>query len=137
MLPAGELELAGHARQVAASVAPGVVEYVPAAQSVHTALPVAILYLPTTQAVHVLPSGPVKPTLHVQAAMAELEIGELELAGHATHVAATVAAVVVEYVPVGQLVHTAFRMKTLAPLRMFKTVASAPVCEPPTYTNLF
>ena len=54
----GELELLGHARQVAAAEAPTVVEYVPAAQSVQTALPVAILYFPTTHAVHVPPSGP-------------------------------------------------------------------------------
>lgn len=66
------------------------------------------------------PSGPVDPALHVQAATDVLEIGELELLGHARHVAASVAAVVVEYVPVGQLVHTAVRMKTLAPMRVFK-----------------
>jgi len=82
-LPAAENELAGHVRQVAAALAPTVVEYVfaaqsvhaplpvailylPATQSVHAALPVAILYLPKTQAVHVPPSGPVKPMLHVQ-----------------------------------------------------------------------
>ncbi len=84
-----------------------VVKYVPAAQSVHTAEPVAILYLPATQAVHVPPFGPVKPTLHVQAASAELEIGELELVGHARQAVASVAPTVVEYVPAAQSVHTA------------------------------
>ena len=53
------------------------------------------------------PSGPVKPVLHVQAATDELELGELELAGHARQVVATVAPVVGEYVPVEQAVHTA------------------------------
>jgi hypothetical protein len=103
----GEMELIGHATQVAASVAPTVVEYVPAAQSVQAALPVAILYLTATQAVHVPPLGPVNPTLHVQAARVELGLGELELAGHATQVAAAVAATVVEYVPAAQSVHAA------------------------------
>jgi hypothetical protein len=48
----GELELVGHPRHVVATVAPTVAENVPAAQSVHAAVPVAILYLPATQAVH-------------------------------------------------------------------------------------
>jgi hypothetical protein len=58
-------------------------------------------------AVHVPPFGPVKPTLHVQAASAELEIGELELVGHARQAVASVAPTVVEYVPAAQSVHTA------------------------------
>jgi hypothetical protein len=107
------MELAGHTTQVAAAVAPAVVEYVPAAQSVQAALPVAILYLPATQPVHVPPSGPVKPALHVQAARAELGLGEMELAGHATQVAASVAATVVEYVPGTQSVHNALPVPIL------------------------
>jgi len=107
-LASGELELVGQARHVVATVAPVVVKYVPAAQSAHAALPVAVLYLPATQAVHGPdPSGPEKPTLHVQAARAELEIGELELVGHAKQVAAAVAAVVAKYVPAAQLAHAA------------------------------
>jgi hypothetical protein len=43
VLPSGEFELAGHATQVAADVAPTVVEYVPAPQLVHAAEPVASL----------------------------------------------------------------------------------------------
>jgi hypothetical protein len=113
VLALGETEAVGHAAQVAAAVAPVVVKYFPAVQSVHTALPVAILYFPATQAVHVPPSGPVKPTLHVQAAMAELEIGELELAGHATHAAAAVAPVVVKYVPATQSVHATLPVAVL------------------------
>lgn len=57
-LAIGELELVGHAPQVAAAVAPVAAEYVPAAQSVHVALPVTVLYLPARQAVHVSPFTP-------------------------------------------------------------------------------
>ena len=113
-LAIGELELVRHARQVAAAEAPVVVEYVPAAQSKHTALPVAALYLPATQAVHGPdPSGPEKPTLHVQAATAELAIGELELVGHVRQVAAAEAPVVVKYVPAAQSKHTALPVAAL------------------------
>ncbi len=52
-------EFDGHAIQVAASVAPVVVEYTPAPQFVHNALPVPIVYLPATHAEHTPPSGPV------------------------------------------------------------------------------
>ena len=76
-------------------------------QSVHAKEPVVFLYLPATHAVHVPPFGPVKPMLHVQAARAELAIGELELVGQARQVVATVAPTVVEYLPAPQLVHTA------------------------------
>ena len=103
VLPTGEVVLVGHPMHVVAIVAPTVVEYVAAAQSVHTALPVAILYLPATQAVHEPPFGPVKPMLHVQAARAELEIGELELVGHAVHVAVPF---VLLYFPATQAEHT-------------------------------
>ena len=88
-------------------------EYVPVPQSVHTALPVAILYFPATHAVHVPPSGPVNPMLQVQEARAELAIGELEFAGHAIHVVATVAPTVVEYVPAPQSVQTALPVAIL------------------------
>ncbi len=64
VLPAGELALAGHARQAAAAVAAVVVKYFPAAQSLHRSLPVTILYLPATHAVHhVSPLGPEYPAL--------------------------------------------------------------------------
>jgi hypothetical protein len=59
VLASGELEPAGHARQLAASVAPSVAEYVATAQSVQIALPVTLLYFPATHTVHVPPSGPV------------------------------------------------------------------------------
>jgi hypothetical protein len=81
--------------------------YVPATQAVHAALPVAILYSPATQAVHAPPSGPVNPTLHIQAVRSTLASGELELVGHVIHVVAIVAPVVGEYVPAAQSVHAA------------------------------
>jgi len=109
----GELEFVGHATHVVATVAPTVVENVPVPQSLHAALPVVVLYLPATQAVHVPPSGPVKPTLHVQAVRATLEIGELELVGHATQVSAAVAPVVAKYVPAEQSVQTALPVVVL------------------------
>jgi hypothetical protein len=112
-LVVGELELVGHPIQVVATVAPTVVENVPAPQSVHATLPVAVLYLPAAHEVHVPPSGPEKPTLHVQAARAELEIGELELVGHPIQVVATVAPTVVENVPAPQSVHATLPVAVL------------------------
>lgn len=64
-LEIGELELVGHPRQVVATVAPTVVEYVPAVQSVHAALPVVGLYLPAAQAVHVVVVGVPHGLAHV------------------------------------------------------------------------
>jgi len=55
---------------------------------------------------------PYVPALQVQAATAELAVGELELLGHATHVVATVAPAVAEYVPARQFVQ---RLAVLAP----------------------
>ena len=106
-LASGELELAGHARHVVAIVAPTDIEYVPAKQSVHAALPLIVLYFPATQEVHRPPSGPVKPALQTQALTAELAVGELEFAGHARHVEASVAPTDMEYVPAKQSVHAA------------------------------
>jgi hypothetical protein len=51
---------------VASAVAPVVVKYVPAPQSVHATLPVTVLYFPAAHAAHVPPSGPVYPVLHRQ-----------------------------------------------------------------------
>jgi hypothetical protein len=47
----------------------------------------------------------VKPTLHVQAASAELPVGEFELVGQTIHNPADTAPAVAEYVPEKQLVH--------------------------------
>jgi hypothetical protein len=41
-------------------------EYLPAAQSVHVAVPVIILYFPPAHAEHVPPLGPVNPGLQTQ-----------------------------------------------------------------------
>jgi hypothetical protein len=93
----GELEFAGHARHAVAFVAFVIVEYVPAAQSVHAALPIVVLYFPGTQAVHGPPSGPVNPALQptdTHALIFELPAADVEPAGHATQpVAAHVAPV--------------------------------------------
>ena len=45
-LPLGELVSLGHTRHAASSVAPVLVEYLPAPQSVHATLPLVVLYLP-------------------------------------------------------------------------------------------
>jgi hypothetical protein len=97
--------LIGHKRHVAANVAPVLVEYVPAPQSVHAALPVLILYLPATQAEQTPPFGPVNPALQVQSPAVELAMYEFEFEGHVIHVVEIVAPVLVEYVPVPQSVH--------------------------------
>ena len=77
--------MSGQATQVAIAVAPVLVEYVPAAHSVHAALPVAILYLPVVQVTHGPPSGPVCPGRHRHAAAAVLRAGELAPLIHAVH----------------------------------------------------
>ena len=105
VLGLGELELLGHARHVPSAVACVLVEYFPAPQSVHAALPVAVLYLPAAHGEHAPPSGPVNPMLQVQAVATELGLGELEFAGHATQVDSSVAPVVAEYFPAAQFTH--------------------------------
>ena len=84
----GELELAGHVRHVDESVAFVIVEYVPAAQSTHAALPALVLYFPGTHATHGPPSGPVNPALQAvdtHALTFELPLGEVVPAGHVRH----------------------------------------------------
>jgi hypothetical protein len=120
-----EYEPAGHCAHVFEPLAPAAAEYAPAGQFVHTALPVAILYVPAAHDVQTPPSGPVNPTLHVQAARAALEIGELELAGHAKHVAKSEAPVRFEYVATPQSVHVAL------PLVVLYFPATQPVHGPP------
>jgi hypothetical protein len=84
----GELEFAGHVRHVDASVAFVLVEYVPAAQSTHAALPALVLYFPGTHATHGPPSGPVNPALQAvdtHALTFELPLGEVVPTGHVRH----------------------------------------------------
>jgi hypothetical protein len=64
--PAVDCEFDRQATQVLATVAPVVVEYVPAPQSVHATEPVVVLYFPAAHAKHVPPSGPVNPRLQTQ-----------------------------------------------------------------------
>ena len=66
-------------------VAPTTPEYAPVAQFTHDALPLTFLNLPATQELQAPPSRPVYPTLHLQALIPELNIGELLFAGHAEH----------------------------------------------------
>ena len=106
-------ELVAQATQVAASVAADVGEYVLAPQLVHVAEPVVVLYVPGKHAEQTPPSRPVKPTLQVHAARAELASGELELPGHVTQAAASVAPVVVEYVAAAQSAQTALPVPIL------------------------
>ena len=108
-----EIEFEGHVIHVVEIVAPVLVEYVPAPQSVHAALPVLILYLPATQAEQTPPFGPVNPALQVQSPAAELALYEIEFEGHVIHVVEIVAPVLVEYVPAPQSVHAALPVLVL------------------------
>ena len=88
VLAAGEFVPTRQPTHVVTAVAPVVAEYVPAAQSVHVALPVTILYLPAEHGEH-MPSEPVYPALHggnMQAALDVLETGEILPVGHLRHV---------------------------------------------------
>jgi hypothetical protein len=96
-LPLGELELLGHARHAVSSVAPVLVEYLPAPQSVHATLPLVVLYFPATQAAHEPPLGPVNPRLQEQLESAALPLGELVFLRQTIHLFSTVSPVLVEY----------------------------------------
>jgi len=102
LLPAGDVLNEGHTRHTASSVAPMLVEYLPASQSVHAALPDVDLNLPAAQAVQVTPLGPVKPRLQVQFERAVLPMGELVVLGHERH---ALVPVMLLYLPIGHNVH--------------------------------
>ena len=95
-----EIEFEGHVIHVVEIVAPVLVEYVPAPQSVHDALPLVVLYLPATQAVHE-PAGPVNPALQVVSPPTHTLAPAVDVlpAGQAVHVVAPLF----EYVFAGQL----------------------------------
>jgi len=92
-------------RQVLATVAPVVVEYVPAPQSVHVAEPVVVLNFPAAQSEHVPPSGPVYPRLQTHLLSSVDPAIDEAFAGQVRQVLATFAPVVVEYLPAPQSVH--------------------------------
>ena len=105
-----EYEFTGHATQVSTAIDPTVSEYVPATQSKHATLPLLVLYLPATHAEHTPPSGPVKPRIHMQPAMTELDVIEFEFAGQDTQ---ATEAVVGEYKPTPQSEHASLPMLVL------------------------
>ena len=74
------------------------IDDLPSGQSLHAADPDTSLYLPASHAAHAPPSGPVYPTLHVQATTAVLAAGEPESAGQSLHVDEESA----EYLPAEQ-----------------------------------
>jgi hypothetical protein len=84
LLPALAYEFVGQFIQVL-DVAAGVMEYWPARQLMHEALPAAILYFPGTHAIHVAPSAPVYPGLQIQLVWLPLPAGDWELFVHAVH----------------------------------------------------
>ena len=85
----------------------------PDEQSEQEAEPLTSLYLPATQAVHVPPFAPVYPPLQAHAALAELELGALALAGQATQVEDALAPAVPEYVASPQSVHASLPVVAL------------------------
>ena len=102
-LASGELELAGHAPQVATAVAPAVTEYLSAAQLVQTVLPAVLLYFPASHTAHGPPVGPVYPALQsAHAALDVLPTGEMRPEEQLVHCADPV---VVLYVSAAQGEH--------------------------------
>jgi hypothetical protein len=100
-------------------------EYLPAAQSVHVAVPVIILYFPPAHAVHVPPLGPVNPGLQTQATKALLPPGDTEPDGHPVQVMIDVALIASEYVLAAQSAHAA------APVSILYFPATQAVHGPP------
>ena len=80
-----------HSTQELAIVAPVVVRYFPAPQSVHATVPVITLYFPAAHAIHVPPFGPVNPMLQIQATKAILPPGDTEPDGQFVQVEDVVA----------------------------------------------
>jgi hypothetical protein len=98
-LPTKDVNVSGHRTH---ALAPETFEKLPAAQLVHGSLPVTLLYLPVTHASHTPPSGPVKPSGQRHAAIALLELGDVEFSGHTVQALAPAA----EYVPARHAAHT-------------------------------
>ena len=122
--PAELIELAGQVSHVASAVAPAASEYLPASQSVHSALPVPALNLPAAQSTHAPSSGPVEPALQTHAAVSALSEGGAELAAQFSQAWAPTAELpgqlsqamapsAPEYVPASQRVHRPSKSVTL------------------------
>ena len=94
-LAEGALVFAG---QVWQDVTPTAVEYWPAEQSVHAALPSVFLNFPATHAPHGPPFAQVYPSRQMQFVCAELPAGDRESAGQFRHVSTVVAPKLDEYV---------------------------------------
>ena len=87
-----DCQFGGQVLHVLSATAPGGAEYLPAAQSVHVAVPVIILYFPPAHAVHAKPFAPVYPALHMHWVETVLACAELEPAGQSVHNAVPVPA---------------------------------------------
>jgi hypothetical protein len=125
VLPACETPPAPHEVQALAPVVP---EYVPAEQSVHATLPLLVLYLPATHPEHKSPSAPVYPALHVQAVIAELELGEYEFEEQFKQLDKVLAPCILEYFDAGQSVHAPLPMSVLYfPTTQFIQAPGGPV----------
>ena len=122
LLPMEDTEFDEQLTQVEDAVAPGVVENLPAIQSVHATVPLSALYFPARHNTHVSPSGPSAPALQVQSVgLCELG-GEFEFVGqtlqvalpasdhvpseHGWHVSTSMAPSAVEYSPPAHLEHS-------------------------------
>jgi len=123
--PAGEYECDRHTEQMLSLEALDVVEYLPAPQSVHAALPVAALNLPAAHAAHGPPSDPVQPSRHTQLVRATLPPTELAPSGHAVHAAEPEAFL---NVPTGQNVHVC-PSPPVAPGLHRQSVCAAEPCD--------
>jgi len=94
-------------KQELSNVAPVVVRYLPALQSVHTAAPVVVLYFPAAHAAQFPPLGPVNPTLQTQLVCAVDPAADCAFDGQFVQVLDAVAPTAAEYVLAPQSVHTA------------------------------
>ncbi len=91
-----------------AAVAPVLIEYMPAPQSLHPTAPTTALYFPAAHAAHVPPSGPVCPRAQRQAETAVCPVADVtEFAGQVDHELSAAAPVDAEYLPAAQSVHAA------------------------------
>jgi hypothetical protein len=94
-----------------------VTEYELLRQDVHGELPVAFLYFPAAHPPHATPSGPVYPTLQLQAPTVALPATEIEFPGQSMHANTSFA---LSYLPA---LHAT---QTLSWLHVFPTRAHVP-----------